>query len=424
MLFDELEEKEYFTVAEINGEIRALLEENYDDIAVIGEVSNFKRHSSGHLYFTLKDADAQLRTVCFRREARELAFDPEDGLQVIARGRLTLYESYGQYQLVAHSIEQAGVGRLEIAFRKLKDKLEAEGLFDPAHKKPLPAYPFDIGVVTSPTGAAVRDIVSTLQRRWPCATVWIYPVRVQGDLAATEIARALARLPQLDALDIVIVGRGGGSLEDLWAFNEEIVARAIYDCPIPVISAVGHETDFTIADFVADLRAATPTMAAEVAVPRMDEVTMWIDERMNRLVRHTRLRLDRHAGRLQELLRSYALGRVRGQIERHLQSHDYAMERLHGRVVEAIRRRRIRLAELMVKLEALDVRSVMSRGFAICSDTRTGSVITSAPLARRAGAMNVAFKDGTVLTKVEKEEQHDGRQDEFRGFDEETRANS
>ena len=258
MLFDDVE---YLTVSEVNNRVRALLDETFPDICVLGEVSNFKGHTSGHLYFTLKDSEAQLRAVCFRSDARRLDFEIEDGMQVLARGRLTVYEAYGQYQLVAYAVERAGAGALEAAFRRMKEKLLKEGLFDPDHKKPLPPFPKKIAVVTSPTGAAVRDIVSTLRRRWPAIEVLLCPVRVQGDQAVGEIVRALDALSTLDGVDLVIVGRGGGSLEDLWAFNEEPVARAIYRCPIPVVSAVGHETDFTIADFVADMRAATPTMA-------------------------------------------------------------------------------------------------------------------------------------------------------------------
>ncbi|MBI4720916.1 MAG: exodeoxyribonuclease VII large subunit, partial [Chitinivibrionia bacterium] len=243
-------ERDILTVTEINELARALIEESFPEVSVLGEISNFKRHSSGHLYLTLKDAGAQLRTVCFKGDALSLDFDPEDGMLAVARGRLTLYEPYGQFQLVARTMEKAGAGELERAFRALCARLEKEGLFAPEHKKPLPAYPRRIAVITSPTGAAVRDIVSTLKRRWPCVEIVLLPVRVQGSEAAPEITAALELAPRLAPVDIVILGRGGGSLEDLWAFNEETVARAIFDCPIPVISAVGHETDFTIADFV------------------------------------------------------------------------------------------------------------------------------------------------------------------------------
>jgi exodeoxyribonuclease VII large subunit len=406
MLFDDVR---YFTVSEVNAQVRTLLEETYPDVCVLGEVSNFKSHTSGHLYFTLKDSESQLRAVCFRRDASRIGFDLEDGMKVLARGRLTVYEGYGQYQMVAHAIEAYGTGELELAFRKLKERLDKEGLFDPEHKRSLPVYPKRIAVVTSPTGAAIRDIISTLRRRWPALDVLLCPVRVQGEQAAAEIAHALELLPKVDDVDLIIVGRGGGSLEDLWAFNEEPVARAIYECPIPIISAVGHETDFTIADFVADARAATPTMAAEMAVPLGDDVLAGIDQNMNRLMLQVNSRLNIHKGRLRELVRSYALGRVRSQIEHAMQRHDMKMERLRDRVVEVIRDRRGRLAETLARLDGLDARAILERGYTLCSDYKTGRIIRSASGAFEARSVQITFHDGDVLTEV-KEKIHERRQ--------------
>jgi exodeoxyribonuclease VII large subunit len=406
MLFDDVR---YLTVSEVNARARALLEETYADVWVTGEVSNFKSHTSGHLYFTLKDSESQLRAVCFRSDASRLGFAPEDGMKVQARGRLTIYEAYGQYQLVVYALERFGRGELERAFRELKDRLAKEGLFDAAHKRELPRYPERVAVVTSPTGAAVRDIVSTLQRRWPALSVVLCPVSVQGDRAAEEVAAMLDRLPEIGGLDLVIVGRGGGSLEDLWAFNDERVARAIYRCPIPVVSAVGHETDFTIADFVADVRAATPTMAAEVAVPNVDDVTADLDQKTRRLVLFMEAKLRLAGGRVRELLRSYALGKVKARVEHAMQTHDLRIESLLRRMIEALRAKKSALLELTTRLEGLDARSILERGYTLCSDQATGRVIRSASGAVAAGNVRVTFHDGDVLTVVKEKIHEQGR---------------
>ncbi len=403
-----LGDRDYFTVTEINREVKAILDQNYRSVRVVGEISNFRRHSSGHLYFTLKDAESQLKGMCFRGDAGRVDFDLADGIKVLVSGRLTVYEPYGQYQIVASRIEKAGVGELEQAFRALKDKLEKEGLFDPDHKQPLPAYPFKLAVVTSPTGAAVHDVISTVARRWPCAELLLFPVRVQGESAAGEIVRALKRLPEVPDLDLIIVGRGGGSLEDLWAFNEEAVARAIYQCPVPVISAVGHETDFTIADFVADVRAATPTMAAEIAVPELADVLENLERMQATLTQRMRGAVDLYKVRLRELLRSYALGQVRGKIERYLQAHDYAMDNLQRRISEVVRTGRVALNHAMTRLQGLDATAILGRGYAICADFETGAVISSAARAAEIRDMRITFKDGSVLSEVK--EKLDGKQ--------------
>lgn len=245
-------------------------------VHVVGEVSNFKKHSSGHLYFTLKDDGSELSCVMWRSAAAKLKFEPGDGVEVVASGAVEVFERAGRYQLYVRKLEPRGVGALDLAFRQLCDKLKKEGLFDREHKKPLPAYPERIAIVTSPTGAAISDMIQTIERRYPCVRLLVYPVRVQGDGASAEIAKAIAKInscsSQLGGVDVVIVGRGGGSLEDLWAFNEEVVARAIFSSQIPIISAVGHEVDVTIADLVADVRAATPTAAGELVVPLLDDV--------------------------------------------------------------------------------------------------------------------------------------------------------
>ncbi len=391
-----------YTVAEINGLVRELVEGNYPDVAVTGEVSNFKRHTSGHLYFSLKDTDATLRAVCFRGSARNLDLDLRDGMMVVARGRLTIYEGYGSYQIVASEITEAGEGALEKAFRKLVARLDSEGLFDESIKKPLPRYPERIAVVTSPTGAAIRDILSTLRRRWPCVEVIVVPVRVQGDLACGEIVEAIDSLSRCHDIDTVIVGRGGGSLEDLWAFNEEDVARAIHRCPIPVISAVGHESDLTVSDLVADYRAATPTMAAEVAVPMRDEISARVFQVTRRVIRTVETLVAMHRRRLNELLRSYALGQVRGGIEQSMQRLDYAMERLSRAMTAAVKEKRYVLERRMSTLDALNPGRILARGYAICAGP-DGGVIRSTKEATAAGRLRVTFQDGSVSAIVKED---------------------
>ncbi len=284
-------ERRIYSVSELSAAIKNLLESTFPDVWVAAEVSNFRAAASGHLYFTLKDASAQLKAVCFRNQARYLKFRPQDGLSVVARGRLGVYEPRGEYQLYVEFLEPAGVGALQLAFEQLKQKLAAEGLFDPGRKKPLPMLPRTIGVVTSPDGAAVRDILRVLKRRFPNMNVLLHPAKVQGDEAATQIVQGIEYFNRHAIADVLIVGRGGGSLEDLWPFNEESVARAIAASAIPVISAVGHETDFTIADFVADLRAPTPSAAAEVVVARREDLLAEVANRAGRMSQTFRLRL-------------------------------------------------------------------------------------------------------------------------------------
>lgn len=257
-----------YTISQITQLIKLELETSFPLVWVEGEISNFHRHHSGHLYFTLKDEASQLRTVIFRSEAQLVPFELKDGLQVICRGRINVYEPRGEYQLIVEVVEPKGKGALQIAFEQLKEKLKAEGLFDPKFKKKLPLFPKTVGIVTSPRGAAIVDILRTLEKRFARLHILIYPVKVQGEGAASEIVEGIDYLGSLSDIDVIIVGRGGGSIEDLWAFNEEVVARAIFRSPVPIISAVGHEVDFTIADFVADVRASTPTAAAEMVIEK------------------------------------------------------------------------------------------------------------------------------------------------------------
>jgi exodeoxyribonuclease VII large subunit len=281
-----------YTVSEVTRMVKMELESAFPLLWVEGEISNFHRHHSGHLYFTLKDETSQLRTVMFRGEARKVPFELEDGLQVVARGRINVYEPRGEYQLIVELLEPKGKGALQLAFEQLKEKLKKEGLFDPALKKKLPVLPKKVGVVTSPRGAAIVDIIRTLERRFARLHILLYPAKVQGEGAAEEIVEGIDYLGSLPDIDVIIVGRGGGSIEDLWAFNEEKVARAIYRCAIPVISAVGHEIDFTIADFVADIRASTPSGAAEMVIEEEESLRERIENLEKRLVHNQKFVLQ------------------------------------------------------------------------------------------------------------------------------------
>ncbi|MGD8536874.1 MAG: exodeoxyribonuclease VII large subunit [Candidatus Aminicenantes bacterium] len=281
-----------YTVSEVTRMVKTELESAFPLLWVEGEISNFHRHHSGHLYFTLKDETSQLRTVMFRGEARKVPFELKDGLQAVARGRINVYEPRGEYQLIVELLEPKGKGALQLAFEQLKEKLKKEGLFDPALKKKLPVLPKKVGVVTSPRGAAIVDIIRTLERRFARLHILLYPVKVQGEGAAEEIVEGIDYLGSLPGIDVIIVGRGGGSIEDLWAFNEEKVARAIYRCAIPVISAVGHEIDFTIADFVADIRASTPSVAAEMVIEEEESLRERIGNLEKRLVHNQKFVLQ------------------------------------------------------------------------------------------------------------------------------------
>lgn len=293
-----------------------------------GEISNFKQHTSGHMYFTLKDEKARLLAVMFAANNKGMKFLPENGMKVLVRGDISLYEASGQYQLYVKSMAPDGVGDLYIAYEQLKKKLEDAGLFLAKHKKGIPKYPKSVGVITSPTGAALRDIITTIKRRYPITRIIIYPALVQGNNAAKSIAQAISLANARAESDVLIVGRGGGSIEELWAFNEEIVAESIYDSDIPIISAVGHETDFTIADFVADMRAPTPTGAAELAVPHLNEILERLMNRKNRLTRSIQEKVNSERTHLSRLERSYAFRYPHKMYEQKLEQLDRATERL------------------------------------------------------------------------------------------------
>jgi len=322
-----------YTVSDLNRMVKAAISAALPgNVSVLGELSNLSRPSGGHVYFTLKDASSEVRCVMWRSDAARLRFTPEDGMEVIVTGEVDVYEPRGQYQLYARRLEPRGVGALEIAFRQLKERLEREGLFDPARKRAIPAVPGRIAVVTSPTGAAIRDILQTIERRYPCVSIYVFPVKVQGDGAKEEIADAIARVNrssnQLGGIDVMIVGRGGGSLEDLWAFNEELVARAIFNSEIPIVSAVGHEVDFTIADYVADLRAATPTAAAELVVPQLIDLVAGLDTQAHRLSRAALRAVESATSRLSMLERCEWFRDPLGRIGHRQQQLDEVTGRL------------------------------------------------------------------------------------------------
>lgn len=328
------------TVSQLTNLIKGVLTQHLPGtLHVVGELSNVTRPSSGHLYFTLKDEGSEIRGVMWRSDAAKIRFEPQDGLAVVATGSVDVYEPRGQYQLYVRKLEPRGVGALELAFRQLREKLQREGLFEAAHKKALPRWPRRIAVVTSATGAAIRDVLKILRRRFPCVAVFVYPVRVQGEGAAAEIAAAVGALNQhterLGGIDVMIVGRGGGSLEDLWAFNEEVVARAIYASQIPVVSAVGHEVDVTISDLVADVRAPTPSAAAEIVVPVLDEVLAMLADHGRALHRHARHAIEVSGSRLEALARHEWFRDPVGRLGRRAQQVD----EVAGRLSLAITRR-------------------------------------------------------------------------------------
>lgn len=437
------------TVSELTDRIQGVLETDFVDVWVEGEVSNVKRAASGHIYFSLKDERAQIRAVVWRTDARLLRFRPEDGMHVVARGGLRVYPPRGDYQISVQVLEPLGKGSLAQAFEQLKEKLEKEGLFDPARKRPLPVLPRRIGVVTSPTGAVVRDILRVLHRRYANLEVLVYPVRVQGDGAAAEIAQGLRALNRLGGLDVIVLARGGGSLEDLQAFNDEGVARAIVASRIPTLSAVGHETDFTIADFVADLRAPTPSAAAERVVQAKEDLRSRIaaaEKRLHAAVRHglTRTqarveaagarrvfaaeqgrlrvraqRVDEVMGRGERALgrrlersrdRAHRLGerlemfRWDRQLAMRRERMDRLTERLQGTFRGAVERRRAVLARLAGRLESLSPVAVLGRGYALVWDEAAGVLLRDAAETAVGRPLHIRLHRGAVRATVESRE--------------------
>jgi exodeoxyribonuclease VII large subunit len=390
-----------WSVAEVNGAVRALLEQSLPPVWVGGEVANWTRARSGHCYFTLKDDSAQLRCVMWRSDAARLPMDPEQGMRVRAFGRLTLYEVRGDFQLSVRQLEGEGEeGLWRLAFEKLKGKLEAEGLMDPARKRPIPRFPRTIGVVTSPTGAAFHDIVTVVRRRAPWTRILLRGTRVQGEGAAEEVARAIRVLGGSGLAELLIVGRGGGSIEDLWAFNEEPVARAVTECPVPVISAVGHEVDVTIADLVADLRAPTPSAAAEAAVQDRGTLLELLETLRPRLARGLRSQVEGRRSRVREGARRLHVGVTRGLVPPLRSRLEQAGRGLGRSVREGIHRKRERLGGLAGKVEALSPLSTLKRGYAVPL-APGGGVLRRAEDFRDHPVFHLRVVDGRILCRTD-----------------------
>ena len=443
-------ERRIFKVSELSRRIRERLESEFANVWVEGEISNFRRAPSGHLYFTLKDAAAQMRCVCFKQHARYWKFQPEDGLQVLARGRVSVYEPRGEYQLYVELLEPQGVGALQLAFEQLKQRLAAEGLFDLSRKRPLPKLPRRIGIITSPRGAVIQDMIRILERRHKNLHLILFPVRVQGEGAVEEMLEALRFFnrpsPHVSPVDVLIVARGGGSLEDLWAFNEEKMARAIAASTIPVISAVGHETDFTIADFVADLRAPTPSAAAELVIETQEQLVQQIaaaQEAMRREMRYQLLqrrqeltewsahrgfqnlrtvvaqlaqRHDEMGVRLADAGRSYLLSKrrrwerphgflqhfdLRGRQERALLRWNRRSTALANQIHLFLIGKRAQTEPLAAKLENLSPRRVLERGYAIVFD-ESGKVVRNATQVAAGQQVSTQLAHGRLNARVEK----------------------
>lgn len=395
------EERQVFTVTALNEYIKMKLEtdEALMRVFIRGEISNFTNHKSGHFYFTVKDETSRIAAVMFRSSASKLAFIPENGMKVIVGGRVSAYVRDGQYQIYVDTLEPDGVGALYIAYEQLKAKLGAEGLFDEAKKKPLPRYPMRIGVITSPTGAAIRDIINILGRRFPIAEVVLYPSLVQGESAAPQLIEGLRYFNEKKNVNVIIIGRGGGSLEDLWAFNSEALVREVAASELPVISAVGHEIDFTLCDFAADRRAPTPSAAAELAVPERYE--------LKRKLGNVTARLELLEGKMLELLRSTlermkksrALTDPRNFIDDKRMALGIAEDKLYNRITFLLERKKSALAGKTAKLDAMNPLSVLSRGYgaAFASD---GTVIRSAAQVEKGSDISLMLSDGTVRATV------------------------
>ena len=394
--------REPLSVSELNARIKGLIESDpvLGSVCVRGELSNYKVYPSGHHYFTLKDAESSLRCVMFRSAASKLRFRPESGMGVTAWGRVAVYPRDGAYQLYCEGLMPEGAGDLQLAYEQLKDKLQKEGLFDPAHKKPIPRYPERIAVITSSAGAAVHDIIRVLRKRWPVAKVILLPVRVQGVEAPPEIVGAIRYATRYRVADVIITGRGGGSIEDLWAFNDERVARAIYESDLPVISAVGHEPDVTIADFVADLRAATPSNAAELAAPDASELREAIMSASARLDRAVERVISDRRGRLEEYRSRRVMQSPTGFIDQRRLELDSIRLRLDSAASARLNREKQRFSSLAAKLDALSPLKVLGRGYAIALDAG-GRAVKDAGQLTAGDRLSLRLSKGEALCLVE-----------------------
>ena len=389
-----------YSVTEITRQIKFLLEESFPSLVARGEVSNLTLHSSGHVYFTLKDELAQIKCVIWRSQAERMGVALEDGMKILAKGKLSLYEKGGYYQITIAGIQPEGIGELQLAFERLKKKLYAEGLFNEEYKKPIPEFPETVGIITSPTGAAIRDIVSVIRRRMPSVQLILYPVKVQGEGAAEEIAQAIEEFDRFGNADVLIVGRGGGSLEDLWAFNEEIVARAIHRCTIPLISAVGHEVDYTIADFVADVRAATPSAAAELAVPDRSEVVQMLANLRYTITQNIENTIEYYRDRLKQYEERYAFRRPENIIEQFRQQTDELERRMTSQTNYQLKSTQQALGHLAKQLAALNPRNTLKRGYTITR--QNNKIVQRVAALKPAESAEIEFYDGTADAEIVK----------------------
>ena len=395
-------ERQALSVTQVNLYIKELMNCNdiLTDIMVKGEISNFKAHSSGHMYMSLKDEGGVMRAVMFRGAASKLNFTPQNGMKVVVRGRVSVYERDGQYQLYIDSMQQDGIGDLYVAFEKLKQKLSQEGLFDSEHKQKLPRYPKKIGIVTAPTGAAIRDIINVLSRRFSYSDIVLYPVLVQGENSAESIVKAIEYFNSTDNIDVMIVGRGGGSIEDLWSFNEEKVARAIYDSHIPIISAVGHEIDFTIADFVADMRAPTPSAAAEIAVPSQIELKEKFNNVYNRLYLQANRILERGKLQISNCTERPAFKNPLLRIGEERIYLDRAYHDLETTFYRVFDEKKQQLKISVSRLDGLSPLGALARGFSVAKDSGN-RVIKSVNQVEKNDKIEITVEDGKIFASVD-----------------------
>ena len=396
----ERDNAEIFSVTMLNEYIKNIFENNrtLSSVTVRGEISNFTNHRSGHLYFSLKDSDGQIRAVMFRSRAQGLKFMPESGMKVIIHGSVTVYPRDGSYQIYVSSMQPDGIGALYLAYEQMKARLAEEGLFDDIHKKPIPMYPRRIGVITSPTGAAVRDIINVTGRRYPMADIYLYPALVQGAGSEDSLVRALDYLDKSGLCDVIIIGRGGGSIEDLWSFNSEKLARRIFDAKTPIISAVGHETDFTICDFVSDMRAPTPSAAAEIAVPDRRELMMRVDQLDERLATALIRNVERARERLSLLSDRASADSVRRMLEGKRDEVNYLNEKSSLLIRSILQAKRDMLSSSAAKANALSPLSTLSRGYSVAEKEKV--VVKSVGELSKGDRLTLIMRDGTAVTEV------------------------
>lgn len=390
------------TITQLTGYIKEKLESdfNLNNVWVKGELSNYKHHSSGHMYFTLKDRNSALKCIMFRSRNASLNFLPAEGMAVVLRGNISVYERDGQYQLYVEEMQPDGRGALYMAFLALKARLEEEGLFDQGRKRPLPPFPGRVGVITSPTGAAVRDIITVITRRYPLTNILIIPVKVQGEEAAELIAEGIRTANLISDIDVLIVGRGGGSIEELWAFNTEVVARSIFNSRIPVISAVGHETDFTIADFVADLRAPTPSVAAELVVPELQDLHKHIHNLSFKLNALVRSKISQYGEKLRILNQSTALKRPMDHLYKKSLDLDFLMKGLNQSIERYMENRKNKMMGAVSKLDSLSPLGTLGRGYTICTDS-AGNVVNRVEKVKAGDMVKIIASNGMLECTVD-----------------------